>query len=91
MASLPLVISNYHFQDGRLTYVRSNRNIIRLSKVNTVNSRDIEAEYNEVPAYIEMGLSPRLLNAFIFIPLSENMVISKEYIGPSIRLRYNGS
>ena len=29
----------------------------------------IEAGYNEIPAYIEMGLSPRVLNAFIFIRL----------------------
>ena len=37
--------------------------------IHTVTSRYIEAGYNEVPAYIEMGLSPRVLNAFIFIPL----------------------
>ena len=54
----------------------------RLRNIHTVNSRYIEAGCNEVPAYIEMGLSPRVLNAFIFILYNENTVISKEYTGP---------
>ena len=53
-----------------------------LSKPNTVNSRYIEAGYNEVPAISKWDYPPRVLNSFILPPYYKNTVNSKEYTGP---------
>ena len=42
---------------------------IQINNLYTVNSRYIEAGYNEIPVYSELCISPRILNAFIFIRL----------------------
>ena len=64
------ICCEFHARETFLLESKSNHSLIKVNIIYmyTVNSRYIEAGYNEVPAYIEMGLSPQSTKCIHFHP-----------------------